>query len=331
MQRREELESEVGVERGGVPKGLAPLMRELADPARPISTSKLVLFSDLSVRAVQVFSEGWLEMPDARRLETISKLIDLGEDNVELNFAPVFRRLLLDDSAEVRTKAISGLWECDERSLIEPLVRLLEEDGAESVRAAAAQALGRFVLMAETGKLLKRDGERISAILLATLESEEETIEVRRRAIEAIAPMSLPGVPDIIRTAYESDIAGFKSSAIYAMGLTCDTDWLPTILAETKSDDPEMRYEAAVALGEIGEEETAHILGQMVNDEDPLVQAAALNSLGNIGGPAAKRILNNALAHDDPRIAELAEQALASADFDDEPAHFPGYGGERRG
>ena len=330
MQRREEPELAASLERGGVPKGLAPLIRELAEPARPISTSKLILLSDLSVQAVHVFSEGWFEVPEARRLETISKLIDLGEDNVELDFAPVFRRLLLDENAQVRAKAIMGLWECQERSLIEPLVRLLREDEAEAVRTAAAQALGRYVLMSETGKLLKRDGERIAAVLLAVLESEQETIDVRRRAIEAIAPMSIPGVPDIIRTAYASDISGFKASALYAMGLTCDTDWLPTILEETKNEDPEMRYEAAVALGEIGEEETAHILGQMVNDDDPLVQAAALNSLGNIGGPAAKRILNNVLEDDDPRIVELAEQALASADFDDEPMHFPGYGGNRR-
>ena len=326
-------EDESDVESGGVKgpstgpqQGLETLLAELADVARPISASKLVRLSDLRRTGVQVFSEGWLEIPDPRRLEVVSKLVDLAEDNVELDFTPLFRRLLTDEDARVRSQAIAGLWECQERSLIEPLVRLLTDDSEESVRAAAAQGLGRFVLMAETAKLLERDSQRIASVLLEVIDNDSETIEVRRRAIEAVAPMGIPRVREIIKQAYESDDTTFKASAIYAMGLTCDPDWLPTVLKEAGSDDPEMRYEAAVALGEIGEEETAHRLGLLVKDDDLMVQAAALNALGNMGGPAAKRLLNNALESDDPRIVELADLALKSADFDQvEPMNYQGF------
>ena len=308
---------------------LANFMSELADLRRPVSASKLVQFSDLGPRAIGTFGEGWVEIPETRRLDLVLKLIDLTEDNVALNFAEVFKHLLTDGDYQIRAKAIAGLWEFQERSLIDPLVRLLMDDPEEAVRAAAAQALGRFIMLAETGKLSARDEERVATTLFDIVEGGEEAVEVRRRAFESLAPLSDERVPDLIREAYESDLPGMRASAVYAMGLTCDSDWLPLLLEEADSDDPEMRYEAAVALGEVGEEETAHRLGQLMHDEDAMVQAAAITALGNIGGPAAKRILNMALESEDAHIVELADAALKAAEVDDEPLQYHGF--ERTG
>ena len=316
---------EPNLSRTGVSEGLEALTAELADLARPISTAKLVQFSDLSGVSLQVFSEGWLDIPDARRLDIASKLIDLAEDNVELNFAAVFRRLLTDGEPQIRAKAIAGLWESQERFLIEPLIHLLTDDPEEAVRAAAAQALGRFIVLAETAKLSERDGDRVAKVLFDVVDGGEEAVEVRRRAIESLAPLTDERVPDLIREAYGSDIPGMRASAVYAMGLTCDAGWLPLLLEEADSDDPEMRYEAAVSLGEVGEEETAHRLGQLMHDEDAMVQAAAITALGNIGGPAAKRILSMALESEDAHIVELADAALKAAELDDEPLRYPWF------
>ncbi|MBF8299534.1 MAG: hypothetical protein HW397_583 [Dehalococcoidia bacterium] len=305
-------------------------MSELVNPGRPVSASKLTQLADLTPDGVRIFSEAWPSIPPERRTDVIAKIVDLGEDNVELDFSALFRRLLDDEDADIRVKAIDGLWESQERPLIDPLVRLLRTDPEEAVRCAAAQALGRFALLAETGKLLPRDKERLASVLLAVIDGVEETVEVRRRAIEAISPLSMARVPEIIREAYESELPNLRASAIYAMGLTCNADWVDILLDEIDNDDPEMRYEAAVALGEIGNEETASKVGLLVDDPDPLVQAAALNALGNMGGELAKRLLTQAARNDDPRIAELADEALRSLDFEDEPQSFPGYSGRRR-
>lgn len=305
-------------------------MGELADTGRPVSASKLVQLSELTPEGVRAFAEGWESVAPDRRTEIVSKIVDLAEDNVELDFAALFRRLLKDEDPGIRVKAIDGLWENQERSLIDPLTRLLTTDPEDLVRCAAAQAMGRFALLAEMGKLFGRDKDRLAAILLRVIDNVEETVDVRRRAIEAVAPLTLDRIPEIIREAYESELPNLRASAIYAMGLTCNPDWIDLLLDELDNDDPEMRYEAAVALGEIGEEEPAPKVALLIEDTDPLVQAAALNALGNIGGEVAKRLLEQAVRHDDPRIVELAELALRSLDFEDEPKTFRGYSGRRR-
>lgn len=300
-------------------KNLETLFEELANPAAPVASARLVQLSDLEPSEAGAFAERWLEVPTERRRDVVSRLIDLAEDNIELNFNTVFRKLLHDEDDEVRVKAILGLWECEERSLIEPLVRLLLQDPEEPVRSTAALALGRFAVLAETGRLLKRDFERLAAVLLGVIDDQDEAIEVRRRALEAIAPMTLPRVPDIIRAAFESGEPKARASALFAMGRTCNVEWLPTLLAELESDDPEMRYEAAIALGEIGDEDVAPRIAALLRDPDASVQAAAINALGQIGGPVAKAVLARTLHDDDPRLAELAEAALRSAEIGRNP------------
>ncbi len=191
---------------------LEKLLEELTSPGAPIAASRLVQLSALGPEEARYFTEGWLEVPAERRRAIASKLMDLSEDNVELDFSPIFRKLLHDDDEQVRVTAISGLWECEERALIEPLVHLALNDPDEAVRGAAAQALGRFALLAETGKLLKRDFERLAKVLLGIINDEDETLEVRRRAIEAIAPMSISQVPDLIRNAFEDGEPKLRAS-----------------------------------------------------------------------------------------------------------------------
>jgi HEAT repeat protein len=311
-------------------KALEEFLTEMADPRRPVSAAKLARLSDLGVANLRLFSESWASIPEARRVELAAKLVELAEDNVELNFGPIFRKLLNDEHPAVRVQAINGLWETQERTLIEPLVRMALDDPDEAVRAGATQALGRFALLASTGKLLERDVQRIGDVLLDLIDNEDETVEVHRRAVEAIAPLELSRVPEIIREAFESDIPEMRASSLYAMGLTADPDWVATLLHELSNPDAEMRYEAVTALGEIGEEDTAERLSRLIDDEDSMVQAAAINALGNMGGRVAKRLLEEASRSADPSIAELADAALANLEYEEEPPRFPGYGGERR-
>ncbi|MBA7574216.1 hypothetical protein ES708_16018 [subsurface metagenome] len=88
----------------------------------------------------------------------------------------------------MRSKAIEGLWESEETSLINPLINLLEHDSSEKVQAVAATALGKFAMLAEHEKLRSSHSSKIRQALLSVIEDSSKPAEVRRRALEAAAP-----------------------------------------------------------------------------------------------------------------------------------------------
>ena len=298
---------------------LQQLLEEVTSPDTPIVVAHLVDLSNLEGEDLDSFKADWPLITAERRRQIVDQLAQLAEDNVELDFSAVFRCALQDEQEEVRANAISRLWEVEERALIRPLSRMMLEDASELVRAHAARAMGRFALLAEIGKLLEKDGELIAQTLLEVIDDELESLEVRRRAVESIAPLSLDRVPDIIEQAYEDEYPPMQASAVFAMGRTCDPRWLTTLTGELDNTDAEMRYEAAVALGELGEEEAVVYLIPVINDTDAEVQAAAIEALGDIGGRVAKTALRQAEQHEDQRIRDLATSALESMEFHTDP------------
>lgn len=284
---------------------------EISDDTMPISSAHLTQLSDLDSNLAGVVCEALATIDFERRRQVLQKLVDLTEEDLELNFDPIFRKSMEDEDEEVREKAINGLWECEERSLIEPLLYRLKHDGDERVRAAAAQSLGRFSMLAELGKLLERDARRVEQGLLEMLESEDEdSFEVRRRAIEALAPINSEHVRAIILQSYESVSEKVRASALYAMGQNGDSNWIPYILEEMESMEPEIRYEAVGAAGRLGDESLIPALARMGNDDNPEVQSAVVTALGAISGPTAERVLRRFLQHADDRMKELALDAL---------------------
>jgi HEAT repeat protein len=284
-----------------------------------ISAPLLAHLSGLEADELDAFREAWSAAPTEVRRKTVGMLVEIAEDNVELDFSAVLRHALEDEEEDIRAKAVGGLWECEERTLIIPLMDLLANDPSETVRAAAAQGLGRFAMLAEVGNLLERDTARVADALLSTIDNDEETLDVRRRAIEAVSPMNVPRIAEIVEEAYESDDDDVRTSALYAMGRTCDPKWLPILLKELDNADPQFRYEALGALGELGEEEAVVYIIAAITDSDSEVQAAAVQALGSIGGAMAKRALGQAAKHPDGNIAELAQAALEGIATDEDP------------
>ncbi|MCH8184499.1 MAG: HEAT repeat domain-containing protein [Chloroflexi bacterium] len=249
-------------------------------------------------------------------------LAKLSEDNLELDFTAVFRASLSDDDDDVREKATRGLFDCDDRVVIRPLNDLLAKDPSPKVKAAAAVSLGKFAEMAQDGKLLERDADRIREALLEAIGREGQDDEVRRKAIEAVASFNSEEVQRIIRDAYENGDATLKQTAIYAMGRSSDSQYLPTVLDETHHDDPAIRYEAALAAGQLGDESTVPYLIRLIKDDDFQVQLSAVQALGEIGGPLAKRALLQCLKMGEDALEDAAQAALANLEFDDDPLGF---------
>ncbi|MFC1903150.1 HEAT repeat domain-containing protein [Chloroflexota bacterium] len=292
------------------------------DSDKPLLRSKLVDLSNLSKEEMGIFKQRWATIETERRRQIVYRLVELAEDNAGLNFDSILVSCLKDSDTEVRSKAIDGLWENEDVSLINPLIYMLNKDSSEEVRAAAAAALGKFVMLAELNKLRSSHAEKVSEVLLSVIGDKNEPVEVRRRALEAAAPLSTSQVRELIMEAYQSDDAKFRVSAVYAMGKNCDPSWLPALLRELASPDVEMRYEAATACGDLGEKEVVPCLVELINDTDTDVQLAAIQALGKIGGDVAKESLEQCLDNPSETIRLLAEETLHELEVLEEPFSF---------
>jgi len=298
------------------------IISELQNSDKPLSSVKLTELSSINSEELQLFKEVWPTIERKRRQQAVSRLVELAEENFELDFDNVFKNCLDDPDAEVRSRAIDGLWENEEPSLINTLLNLLEHDRSERVQAAAAAALGRFVMLAEHQKLHSNYSSKIYQALLAAIGDNSQALEVRRRALEAIAPIGSPKVEKAISEAYHNGHPKLRSSSIYAMGKNCNPTWLPILLKELANADAEIRYEAAGACGEIGEEEAVPYLTNLVEDPDLEVQLATIQALGKIGGTEAKNRLEQCLDDDSEVVQQAAEQALRELNEGEEPLSF---------
>ncbi len=259
---------------------------------------------------VKYYAQVWKTIELKRRREIITRLIELQTDSVELNFDSIFKICLVDPDADIRSEAINGLWENEDPSLISSFIDLLNNDPSEKVQAAAATALGRFAFMAELGSITPKYGNLVGHILLSVTADKSKSIEVRRRALEAVAALSTQQVKTAINDAYESRDERLSISAVYAMGRNCDTNWMSILLKELKSSDAEMRYEAVCSCGEIGGEDIVQYLLPVANDNDIDVRMAVIQALGKIGGNEAKQYLQRNANDSNEAIRDAIEQAL---------------------
>jgi len=305
-----------------MPSPIEETITELTDNDKSLPNSRLVDLSNLSPEEVELFEQAWAIIEPKRRRHIIYRLVELAEEDVKLDFESIFRDRLSDEDAEVRSKAIEGLWESEDTSLINPLIILVEQDSSEKVQAAAATALGKFVMLAELEKLRSCYKSKIEHVLLSVSNDKSVPVEVRRRALEAVAPLSLPEVKEAIMEAYQSPDPKLRVSAIYAMGRNCDPSCLPILIRELASTDAETRYEASEACGELGEKEAVPYLIELIDDLDVEVQLAAIRALGEIGGSEAEECLEECQKNPSEEIRLAAEQALNEMEVEEDPFSF---------
>jgi HEAT repeat protein len=301
---------------------LETLLPALADPEHTPPATELAALTSLEGEDRDRFLDVWRTLSIQRRRDIIDRLADIAEDNVELDFNTVFMTGLVDDDVQVRAQSVKALWEYEDDDLAPVLLRLLRDPEA-LVRGEAALGLGRFLLRME---VLDRDdalAKQIEGALRARYHDEAELTEVRGRALEALGVRGKEWVHELIEEAHGSGDRRLTISAIHAMGRNADLAWLPMIIEEMESDDAEMRFEAATAAGGIADEEAIPHLAELTADEDIEVQEAAIAALGQIGGPSARSALHAVAAEtSDERVLEAVSDALAEADFVEDPLGF---------
>jgi HEAT repeat protein len=177
------------------------------------------------------------------------------------------------------------------------------------------------VLAGELEKLAEPIQARILSELLTTIHLANESVEVRRRAIESAAYSCTPEMNEVLEIAYYDDDESMRISAITGMGRSCDRRWSEQVLRELQSDSNAMRYEAALASGELGLRQAIPFLAELMQDADRQIAEASIWALGQIGGRQARELLMAAYENADEDSLEvldeaLAEHALADGDLD---------------
>ena len=296
---------------------LTRVLARLRDTSQPFPARDLYQLSDLDREELGAVQAAWPEIDSKRRQAIIEDLAEISEANFEVNFNAMFRLGLEDGAPGVRAAAISGLWEDEDPGLIAPLIDFLQHDPAVEVRAAAAGGLGRFVYLGEIDDLPAPQARRIVGILLAVLNAAGDQ-EVRRRALESIAFSSRPEVAPLIEQSYGAHDEKLRASAVFAMGRSADPRWAEPVNAELRSDQPEMRFEAARAAGELELEESLPALVVLLDDDAQAVRNAATWSLSQVGGPEAERALQGLWDEADGEQAEYLEEALANLAFNND-------------
>lgn len=259
----------------------------------------------------------WTELTAPYRRKLVRELLDASEANFELDYAALGYFALDDEDAAVREAAVELLWEDETLALMTRLIGLAQNDEAVAVRAAAASALGRFILQGELGDLPEDETSKAQDAAVSILNDLSEDIDVRRRALEAIANCGHEIVDEAIREAYDSDERRMQISAVFAMGRTYDSQWNESVLQQLDAEDPEMRYEAARAAGELEIEEAVPALTRLALDDDREIKEVAIWALGEVGSREATRVLERLATEakrlGDDELREAIEDAIGTA------------------
>ena len=268
----------------GPTRSIELLLAQLQEDGAPPHARELAALSDLSLPDLQRVREVWATIADTRRRHVVQSLVDESVDNLHLQLGRLLRLALTDPLPDVRVLAIKGLWEDRAADLVGPLIQMLNNDPYDTVRAAAAEALGAFVLAGELDELSPALAMRAEDALLAVLHAEMEPINVQACALESIAFSGETGVRELIEDCYYSRYEEIRVAALRAMGRSADVRWRSTVQAELESPEAEMRAAAARACGELEARDALESLIELLSDDSKPVRLAAIFALGRLGG-----------------------------------------------
>ncbi len=291
------------------------MWRALEEDHRAPDHAELPQMSGLSQESAARLARVWPDLPEAERQKLVTTLGRMAENDFEMDFYAVFRLAMEDASGRVRAAAIDGLWENQDIRLIADLVHFLRHDPEEDVRVAAAQCLAHFVLLGELQKIHERSFETVYQALHESYHDLEESVEVRRRALESIAYAGRQSVVQMIQVAYEHPDEQMQISALFAMGRSADPRWKEVVVRHLHNPNPVMRYEAVRASGELSVQEATPDLIDLTEDVDSQIQQAALWALGQVGGTRARRVLDAHLDSDSEALQEAARAAIHEFEF----------------
>lgn len=294
------------------------VIKALLDPNQPFPPHFLHRFSDLSPEDLAKLKKNWPRIGVGRRTGLLEDLEDLAEADTLVNFDEVAVLALDDEEAEIRERAIRLLWETEDAKLAAKLVRMIEKDPDENVRAAAVAVIGQYVYLGELEQIPETTRQLVEECLLDLFTSNETKL-IRRKALESLGYSGRDEVATLIENAFSTNDKEWMASALLAMGRSADIRWEPRVLKMLNSDQPEVQEEAVRAAGGLELASAREPLLELLEEKDTLdegVYGALIWTLSQIGGSRVRQALEKLAeeAEDDNELDYL-ENVLENLEF----------------
>ncbi|MCY2964776.1 MAG: HEAT repeat domain-containing protein [Planctomycetota bacterium] len=309
----------------GDPLAVGPLLALLSDPNSDIVLASLGALTRLAnsdcVDAISKFlshpvsqfrglaASGLGKIGSARTVSSLTKLLD-------------------DSDEDVRRRAAEALGQIETPAAVRPLINALH-DPAPAVRQEAAEALGM-------------QGDPKAALPLAAALNDDYQ-GVRKACAEALGALGDPvAVPALSRFLELEHVAETRLAGIRSLGQIGDPTGLPILqfllrldsatrcracvaiaqirspaaleqLIQLRGDaTPEVRYHAAIGLGNSGEPRALKALEEMLNDADPFVLRGVARALEQFSGSHARDLIAKAQIRQD-RLKDAKKTAEITA------------------
>ena len=299
-----------------LPAVAAALKQGACSAASVVSATVVYGLSDLSRQDIKTFEPTWLKLSSTYRHKILQALNEASETSFELSYREIALFNVKDESSLVRAVAVHLLWEDHSTQTMQLFLKIAQDDPASHVKARALIGLGKFILLGEYGEIPAALALKAQQLAIQLHSSPDESIEVRRHALEALANSNHPDTDHLIRAAYQQGNHLLKASALFAMGRTCDAQWQDILLEELEGSDNELVYEAVRACGEIQLESSLDSISELAFSDDREIQLMSIWALGEIGGKRAFEILSGLEEPvEDEELADMIDEALDAASF----------------
>jgi len=310
--------------------GLGDLGEEAIGPL-----TEALSWGDASVRTSVVMAMGRIKSP--LTVDVLGERLLQDEDhNVRLNSALSLRdggveavgllvESLKDPVWEVRNSAAETLAQIGEPA-VEALIKALESP-VEYSRSRAAYSLGRIRNTRAVEPLIEcLDDEKETVrwnVVKALGEINDPTatgpisvlLKDKIRSIQWQATLALlnnhEGV-EIILEALKSSDSGYRYQDLIAgMGDTTEKGAVDSIIIKLGSEEAEIKWNAVVALGKIGDPKAIPNLLELIGDKNSEMRGNIVMALGDIGSKEAVDPLLEALKDHEVKVRTHAVDALA--------------------
>ncbi len=325
--------NEGGIVRRSAARALAHIGSPAADPAKPKLLEVLPL-TDSRDRAQVVWTLAVLKEPAAVP-EILAEFAAGHLQNLEdLENKPTFDpkvivdvvgtqklasdELLKSKDKSIRTLVAMALSEAATADVVDPLIKLLEDEDTEVVRAAAA-GLGRtgdpraaqplFDLLARKPALrqsvLDAISRSTSAPGVAKLVNQAQAVDLKRSLLTMLAAMHDPRVADTFAAFVTHEDADIRQASALALAQLGDARAVEALLKQAEAEDRTTALDALDALALVAQPEVGEVLTPLIND-NPGRKASLLKAIGKSGAQSAGPVIMKELESDDVEAASFA-------------------------
>ena len=266
--------------------------------------------SGIDDKQARSMAQAWRVWQLSDVLDTVVELRTVAESDRSLEFDALFIAALSFPAPEVRIEGVRALSNGGSLKVAQALLKVLEQDDAADVRAAASESLHALAEPSQARNIPKTTSSRIASALRRAASDDERS--VRGKALISFAAMRDEEAFDLIDAMFDEaiDDPEMMSDVLLAMGESGDRAWLPTIEDAFYSNDARVRISAVLAFGNIANDDDVEGLAEPFDDHVLDVQMATVQALGNIGTPQAREMLSLAVSSSEPDIQQMAQTAL---------------------